>query len=372
MLHVDIPSRSDIQRLSAVRTPSCLSIYLPTTPITQDAQADRIALKNLARQGLEQLTQIGIPKHERDTIDEALGDLIDDDEFWRFQANTLAVLVTPAETLTFRLPNKLEPAVVAGDRFFIKPLLRALTVSQSAYVLALAQGSVRLVEVSGDLPAATVKVQDLPSDAASAVGKASILDRTGSGRIQGSEGQKVRLRQYARQIDNALRGRLGGSETPLILAAHQPLDAIFRSVCSYPHLVAETLDMKPEETSDADLAQASRAVLDRVHAAELASLRDQFAARSAQARTTTDLAQAAKAATFGAVQTLFVDIDDIVPGHIDDDGAVHFDDAAAAGNHGIVDQIASRALASGARVLGVRRADVPGGGSLAAILRYAF
>jgi hypothetical protein len=50
---------------------------------------------------------------------------------------------------------------------------------------------------------------------------------------------------------------------------------------------------------------------------------------------------------------------------------VHFDAAADAGNHGVVDQIASRALAGGARVLGVRRADVPGNGSLAAILRYA-
>jgi hypothetical protein len=357
MLHVDIPSRQDIQRLSAVRAPSCLSIYLPTTPITQDAQADRIALKNLLRQGLDRLSARGIAKRERDAIDEALGDLIDDDGFWRFQAHTLAVLATADETLTFRLPNRLEPAVVAGDRFFIKPLLRALTVSQSAFVLALAQGSVRLVEVSADLPAAAVKVEGMPSDAASAVGKASIADRTAHGRIQGSEGQKVRLRQYARQVDHALRGRLGNSETPLILAAHQPLDAIFRSVCSYPHLVAETLALPPEESSDADLAQASRAVLDRLHAAELESWRSQFAARSGQGRTTTDVAQAAKAATFGAVQTLFVDIDDIVPGQIDDDG--------------VVDQIASRALAGGARVLGVRRADVPGNGSLAAILRYA-
>jgi Bacterial archaeo-eukaryotic release factor family 11 len=371
MLHVDIPSRQDIQRLSAVRAPSCLSIYLPTTPITQDAQADRIALKNLLRQGLDRLSARGIAKRERDAIDEALGDLIDDDGFWRFQAHTLAVLATADETLTFRLPNRLEPAVVAGDRFFIKPLLRALTVSQSAFVLALAQGSVRLVEVSADLPAAAVKVEGMPSDAASAVGKASIADRTAHGRIQGSEGQKVRLRQYARQVDHALRGRLGNSETPLILAAHQPLDAIFRSVCSYPHLVAETLALPPEESSDADLAQASRAVLDRLHAAELESWRSQFAARSGQGRTTTDVAQAAKAATFGAVQTLFVDIDDIVPGQIDDDGNVHFDATADAGNHGVVDQIASRALAGGARVLGVRRADVPGNGSLAAILRYA-
>jgi hypothetical protein len=179
------------------------------------------------------------------------------------------------------------------------------------------------------------------------------------------------MRQYARQIDQALRGLLAGSETPLILAAAQPLEGIFRSVCSYPHLVGESVAGNPEQTTDEDLGRASRAMLDRLHQAELADLRALFEARSAQRRTTTDMAQAAKAATFGAVATLLVDIDDVVPGSIDEDGAVSFD-AAGQTSHGVVDQIAARALASGARVLGLRRADIPGGGSLAAILRYAF
>ncbi len=371
MLYVDIPTRADIQRLSAVRAAACLSIYLPTTPLTQDAQADRIALKNLAGSAIEQLRTLGTGKAEVAAIEEALADLVDDDEFWRFQARSLAVLATAAETLTFRLPNALQAAALAGDRFFIKPLLRTLTVSQSAYVLALAQGSVRLVEVSGDLPSVAVKVEGLPSDVASAVGKASIQDRSQAGRIQGAEGQKVRMRQYARQIDQALRGLLAGSETPLILAAAQPLEGIFRSVCSYPHLVGESVAGNPEQTTDEDLGRASRAMLDRLHQAELADLRALFEARSAQRRTTTDMAQAAKAATFGAVATLLVDIDDVVPGSIDEDGAVSFD-AAGQTSHGVVDQIAARALASGARVLGLRRADIPGGGSLAAILRYAF
>jgi hypothetical protein len=230
---------------------------------------------------------------------------------------------------------------------------------------------VRLVEVSADLPSAAVKVDALPTDVASAVGKASIADRSASGRIQGSEGQKVRMRQYARQVDQALRDRLAGSETPLILAAAQPLDAIFRSVCSYPHLVAETLAGNPETISDADLGQASRAILDRLHRAEMDGLRRQFEARSAQGRTTTDIAQAARAATSGAIATLLVDIDEVVPGSLDDEGRVSFGDGGAPGQ-GVVDQIAARALASGARVLGLRRADIPGGGSLAAILRYAF
>ena len=368
MLYVDIPTRADIERLGAVRA-ACVSIYLPTTPLTQDAQADRIALKNLAASAVEQLRSLGTAKAELAAIEEALADLVDDDEFWRFQAHSLAVLATALglagaidtvadETLTFRLPNALQPVGLASDRFFIKPLLRAATASQSAYVLALAQGSVRLVEVSGDLPSVTVKVEGLPSDVASSVGKASIKDRSPGGRIQGAEGQKLRMRQYARQIDQALRDLLAGSETPLILAAVQPLDAIFRSVCSYPHLVSESIAGNPEQSTDLELGQAARAVLDRLHRTELDQQHTLFEARSAQGRTTTDIAQAAKAATFGAVATLLVDTGTTV--------------VMATHDHGVVDQIAARALASGARVLGLRRADIPGGGSLAALLRYAF
>jgi hypothetical protein len=36
----------------------------------------------------------------------------------------------------------------------------------------------------------------------------------------------------------------------------------------------------------------------------------------------------------------------------------------------VVDEIAGRAIETGARLLAVRGADIPGGGALAAILRY--
>jgi hypothetical protein len=59
-----------------------------------------------------------------------------------------------------------------------------------------------------------------------------------------------------------------------------------------------------------------------------------------------------------------------VPGTVDEDGGVTFATSASAATHGVVDEIAGRAFLTGARVLGVRRTDIPGGGSLAAILRY--
>ena len=51
--------------------------------------------------------------------------------------------------------------------------------------------------------------------------------------------------------------------------------------------------------------------------------------------------------------------------------AASFSKSADASNYGVVDEIASRVIRSGGRILGVRRADIPGGKSLAAILRYA-
>ena len=105
-----------------------------------------------------------------------------------------------------------------------------MTFPQAAFVLAISIGSVRLLEVSADLPTTEVGVAGLPKDAASAVGKASIKDRTASGPVQGSEGQKVRMAQYARAVDQAIRPVLSGQDLPLVLASTAPLDSIYRLI----------------------------------------------------------------------------------------------------------------------------------------------
>ena len=273
--------------------------------------------------------------------------------------------------MTFRLPNRLGDHVEVSGRFHLKPLLRSVAFPQVGFVLALAQGSVRLLEVVADLEPSAVRVEDMPSSVASAVGKASVTDRSPSRRIQGSEGRKVRMRQYVRQIDRSLRPLFNGLDVPLILAATEPLDSIFRSVNSYPHLVSEGIMGNPEALSDADLVAQMRIVLDRLQANELRSLKERFELQFADGRATGDIAEAARAATFGVVDTLLVDIDEAVPGYIDEEnGAVTFSETSDAVNYGVVDEIARRAWLSGARVLAVRREDIPGRGSLAAILRY--
>ncbi|HEY2202270.1 MAG TPA: hypothetical protein VGH56_10280, partial [Solirubrobacteraceae bacterium] len=250
--------------------------------------------------------------------------------------------------------------------------LRAVTFPQVALVLALAQGSVRLIEVSADVEPAEVRVPDMPRDAASAAGRSSLADRAPVRRIQGSEGRKLRLRQYARQIDQALRPFVGGVGVPLILAAAEPLDSIFRSVNSYPELAPITIPGNPERTSDAELAASAREVLDELYAQALRETRELFELRSEQGRALLDVGDAARAATYGAIDTVLVDIDEVVPGSIDEEtGVVTLASAVGADQqYGVVDEIARRAWLAGASVLAVRRDEIPGQGSVAAILRY--
>jgi hypothetical protein len=370
ILHTDVPTRAQLDLLFAAREPLSVSIYLPTNPSSR-GDAERIELKNLAGEASRQLQEAGASRRDTAAIDEELADLIDDDEFWRYQARSLAVFLTPTTSTTFRLANNLTPAVEVSDRFHLKPLLRAVTFPHTAFVLALAQGSVRLLEIAPDLEPTVVEVADLPTDVASTAGKSSIRDRAPSRKIQGSEGQKTRIRQYARRIDEALRQLLNGLDVPLILAAADPIDSIYRSVNSYPHLLATSVPGNPEALSDGELAESARRVLDDVYAAELRATHDTYALRASQRRASSDIADVARAATYGLVDTVLVDIDEAVPGSVEENGAVNFDDADDAVNYGVVDEIARRVWLSGGKVLAVRRDDIPGKGSVAAILRYA-
>ena len=371
MLYVDLPSVREFAGLNKAREDACVSIYLETTRLTQHIDTARTQFMNLFKTAREQLEANQFDKRRLAELDEHVSDLHDDDEFWRLQANSLAVLATPNTLRTFRLANRLSSMVMVSDRFHLTPLLRAITFPNAAFVLSLSENAVRLIEVFPDLAPAEIKVSELPRDAASAVRKSTLNDRAPSGRIQGAEGQNVLLRQYARKVDAALRPRLSGRDTPLIVAASDRLASIYRSVNSYPHLLDEHIASMTDRTNEADLADAAREILDRQSAGEIQDLSALFNQRASANLATSDLADAARAATYGAVETLLVDIDSNVPGVVaEETGVLNLNECPSAASYYVFDEIAGRALANGARVLAVRKPDLPADGVLAAILRF--
>jgi hypothetical protein len=105
---------------------SIVSIYLPTPPETQNVTLNRMSFGNLTRTALEQLDAAGFNKRRRADLQEQLLALNEDDDFWRLQANGLAVFATPDSLRTFQLTTEVTKTVEVSDRFHLRPLMRAM------------------------------------------------------------------------------------------------------------------------------------------------------------------------------------------------------------------------------------------------------
>lgn len=370
MYYLDMPSVEEVGNLNLLRSDASISIYLATTPISRETEQTRVTLNNLIKQAIKQLEVAGIEKRRIQQLQQQFDDLLADKGFWDYQANSLAILATPESLRTYRLANKLQSIVEVSDRFHLKPLLRAVTFSHTAYILALSENAVRLIQVSPDLPAKEVLVPNLPDNAADATNNVADKDSSGKDHKPSGQAHHAYLANYVRKINAALRPFTLHSHHPLVLAATQPLDGIFRSLTRLQVLPSSIVG-SPEHLSPAELATAARPVLDAHYQSLIDDFQRLFTERTGQKRTTTDISDAARLATFGGIERLLVDIDGVVQGYIDEEtGAVSFAGESDAINYGVVDEISCRALRTGAKVMAVRKADIPGGHDLAAIARY--
>jgi hypothetical protein len=393
MLHIDIPTLEEFKALAQIKGETCVSLYLPTSPLGRNAKVNRTAFKDLAKEALSQLKEAGADKSKiavfEERFDHLAGadhDVQDEDKirkrqrakpepidsFWHYQANELAVLATPGTMRTFRLPNSPKPLAEVADRFHLTPLIRAMTSPHDVFVLALAEESVRLIHAFANFPPERLQVPDLPRNAEEATRRPSVHVRAPRGRLQNLEGEKVLLHQYVRKVEQAIHSVLAGRNAPLVLAAAEPLASIFRSINTYPKLADEMIVGNPDLITDAELEDAAIPILDRVYSRELKAvlaLYDELKPR----RATTDISYAAHAATAGAIDRLLVDLDAAVPGLVSDiDGSVTYSASDDAETYSVVDEVARRALYTGARVMGARKEELPDGAPLAAILRYEF
>jgi hypothetical protein len=393
MLHIDIPTLAEFKALAQIKGETCVSLYLPTSRLGKNAGTNRTAFKDIAREALSQLKEGGADKNKITVFEERFDrlagtdhDVQDQDKirklqrakpdpiesFWHYQANGLAVLATAGMMRTFRLPNSPKPLAEVADRFHLTPLIRAMTSPHDIFVLALVEESVRLVHAFANFPPQRLQVPDLPANAEEATRRPSFHVRAPRRRLQNLEGEKVLLHQYVRKVEHAVQGALAGQNAPLVLAAEEPLASMFRSVNTYPKLADEMIEGNPDQITDGELEDAAIPILDRLYSRELKAviaLYDELKPR----RATTDVSYAAHAATAGAIEQLLVDLDAVVPGLVSDiDGSVTYSASDDAETYSVVDEVARRALYTGARVLGARQEEMPDRAPLTAILRYAF
>ena len=368
-MRLTLPTDDDLTELTKHRDAASVSIYLPSTPITREVDAVQIALKNAASDAVAQLRGIGIHKKQVDEIAEALETFQSDREFWQFQAHAMALFVAPGIVRAFRLANTLQPLTAVGDRFDIGRLLRSVTFTNSGYVLSVAEGRDRLLELSADAPPIELKL-DLPDELDGVLDDPKYQGRFDQHRADGTTGEQVERERYCRLVQEAVLAHISESTLPLILAASKDLEPAYRAINSYRGLLERSIDANPESLSVADLNTRARVILDEHYDAKMAEWRENFGTRRANGLATSQLSEVARAATAAGVAELLFDMDSTLEGTIDDTGVVHEVSEPDAKNYGIVDEIAARVLASGGTVKAVRASDLPDDAPVAAMLRF--
>lgn len=368
-MHTDIPKRAAIEQLAAVSDPHLITIVLRTSPITNEAEGSRITFGTLVNEAVAELTKQGGDKHEIAKTEDGLRALQDDMQYWLYLSHSLVVFASPDRTTAYRLPNQLDTEWFAGQHFRIVPLLRTLTFPHTATVLALSQNSVRLVSIGSDHSGAELPVDELPDDLLDTLNVEDPAVDAPRRRLHSPEGHDARLVKYARAVDRAITPVLRNTRGPLILAAAQPLQSVFRSVTTNPKLLDKVIAGNPDKATSQQLDEAARALLDEHYAEELAERTEQFSNLRSAGRAITDLTDIGRATIAGAVSTLYVDIDAHPAGVLDpESGGVV---AESAPGRSLVDEISAQVLSHGGRVLVLRGAEVPGGEQLGAEVRFS-
>lgn len=261
--------RSEMNSLIEVSSDRCVSIYMPTHRVG-DLYEDVIRFKNLLDEAERRLREMGMRLPDSESLLEPAQELLDDHlNFWRHQSDGLAVFASPGLFKSYRLPVSFDALVVTAHRFHIKPLLRVLNAYSLFYVLALSQASVRLFRC---LPEGceTIEVENMPSSMAEALRRhdrerqLQFHTRTGDysgkraamfhGQGAGKDDAKADLSRFVRQVAVGVGEALKEEHSPLVLAAVDYVQPLYREVKAYPHVLSQGLLGNPDRLDEMDAA----------------------------------------------------------------------------------------------------------------------
>ncbi len=380
---IDLLTNDELRSIAEAHSPHCVSMYLPTHKRGQDVQQDPIRLKNLISRAAGELGALGLKRDEADEFLSPAARLLKDPDFWAHGEEGLAVLVDDQGMRTFHLGDAPDDLLVVADRFHVKPLLRSLSAGEAYWILAISQNHIRLLR-GGPNGAAELGLGDIPESLAAALWfedrerqlQSHGANRVGSGRVSatfhgqgmGRDTQHSDLGRFLRAVDDGVRHLTAGGGEPIVLAGVERDLAAFREVSRTEGLLSEAVTGNCDHKSPDELHSAAWPIVSARFEMALNGVRDAIAAGNGSAET--HLAAAHVAAEQGRVESLVVALGVQLWGRAGEDSAPEAHAERLPGDRDLLDAVAIETMRHGGSVHAVDPSAVPGGGHLAALLRW--
>jgi hypothetical protein len=371
MHHTDRILPNDIDLLLDAKADPCISMYLPTHPITLHAEKDRIRLKNLRAEAFGKLLERDIRRPDAESILLPVDQLLEDEAFWPYLSDGLAIFCSPGPHAVFRLPISPSPTLRVEDRFILKPLLPLLSESEIFYIMAISRNAVRLFEGTPH-HVSEIHINELPANMSEALRLGGREPNRAPQRLwQGSEGEKALYRNYFLYIDRVLRPFYGDSSSPLVVAAVDYLLPIFREASTYRSIVPLGITGNPDKLSAEELHTQAWPIVEPLFSGRRRDALEEYQALQGSGRTTQEIQTIMSAALDGRVKTLFFSLSAEVFGSFDAaTRTLEVRPDPLAGDTDLCAQAARWVYRTGGVLFGGEPPHIPAGGPMTAIFRY--
>ncbi len=391
---MDIIEIDDLRQLGETRDAACVSFYMPTRRVESEMAQNPIRLKNLLREARRKLSEAGVRQQEAESLLLPISELLHNESYWLRMNDGLAGFVAPNTARFFRLPSTVEEMVHVGDRFHIKPLFPMTTGNERFYVLALAQGSVRLLE-GARFSVTEIESTAFPEDIFEAVLKyketqASLQWHTGGTfQVRGGRQDQVvhgqgrqtedlqsphsELREFFSLIDDGIRKTIGADNAPMVLAGVEYYLPVYRAVNSYPGLIEEKIIAgNPEFVADRELHDRAWEIVEPVFSRRQQEAVERFQTlfHTKSGLASDEVKEIIPAAVFSRIETLFVCNGAHLWGAYDPDSNKVSLQQDGAGAEDLLDLAALHTFLNGGSVHVLDREDMPVEKDMAAIFRF--
>ncbi|HUG36088.1 MAG TPA: hypothetical protein VML54_04005 [Candidatus Limnocylindrales bacterium] len=373
-------TRAELRSLLGARGAPALSVYLPTARAFPEAPQNPVRYRQAVQDAALRLEAAGLPREELAAWREMLERFASEADVFAHPLDGLAVFVSREEARAYRLPFSVAERIVAGERFEIRPLIRALHRDRRYRVLAVSVNRVALYE--GDaLGLEPAPLDGIPASLTDALGS----EIRGGGELQyhstrgagaapmyhshhdSKDEREVDFDRFHLALAAGLERRLQGDDAPLVLAADETHIHGLRAKGRIQTLLPRWVPGNPDHLSASDLHERAWPLVQEAVAARDAEEAAGYERARNLGKAVKILGDVVFSAVAGRIHRLWLEAGRRIPGRVDVETGRWSEEAEA--DHDVLDDLAEIVLLRGGEVRIVERERMPTDTEVAAELR---
>jgi hypothetical protein len=386
---MDVICLKDIKSIIRQDNDVHVSIFMPTHHRGGVDQQDPIRYRNLLRAAEEKLVAKGMRPAEAKSLLKPAEGLATDNLFWRQQSEGLALFLDPSMYLYYRVPITLNEEVGVGERFYVKQLVSLLSDCGWYYVLAVSHHDTRLLQCTA-FGSIRINLADVPKNMDEAL-NFDVPDHRmqyhvpapnggsnfgGGTAIQSGESSrpnyvKRNILQYFDLVNNGIMKVLKDERAPLILAAVDDMQPLYRTANSYRNILPEGILGNADGVSDDTLREQAWSIVKFYFEQTKKEAAADYLKIAGTGLTAAGISDVVPAAYHGRIRFLFLAENVQQWGSYNtaaDSVTVHSSQKPE--DEDLMDLAAYQTLSHAGTIYVMKTGEVPGGGPVAATLRF--